>query len=63
MNIAQAMLGDEIELETVDGAGCVQTALGTQSGQQFRLGKGVPDMHGGDRGDQIVTIHVVIPKC
>jgi molecular chaperone DnaJ len=24
-------------------------------------GKGVPDLRGGDRGDQIVTVHVVIP--
>jgi molecular chaperone DnaJ len=36
---------------------------GTQSGQQFRLReKGVPDLRGGSRGDQIVTIQVVTPK-
>ena len=36
---------------------------GTQSGQQFRLrNKGVPDLRGGERGDQLVTVEVVIPK-
>ncbi|MGD9713697.1 MAG: molecular chaperone DnaJ [Thermomicrobiales bacterium] len=63
VNIAQAILGDEIELQTIDGPVAFKLPSATQSGQQFRLkGKGVPDMRGGDRGDQIVTIHVVIPK-
>ncbi len=63
VNVAQAILGDEIELQTVDGPVAFKLPQATQSGQQFRLkGKGVPDMHGGERGDQIVTIHVIIPK-
>lgn len=63
VNVAQAMLGDEIEIDTLDGAVEFKLPSGTQSGQQFRLrGKGVPDVRGGDRGDQLVTIHVVIPK-
>jgi molecular chaperone DnaJ len=63
VNVAQAMLGDEIEIETLDGPVMFKMPQGTQSGQQFRLrGKGVPDLRGGDRGDQLVTIHVVIPK-
>jgi len=63
VNVAQAMLGDEIGIETLDGEVMFKLPPGTQSGQQFRLrGKGVPDLRGGDRGDQLVTIHVVIPK-
>ncbi len=63
VNVAQAMLGDEIELDTIDGPIEFRLPAGTQSGQQFRLkGKGVPDLRGGDRGDQMVTIHVVIPR-
>jgi molecular chaperone DnaJ len=63
VNIAQAILGDEIEIQTVDGPIAFKLPAATQSGQQFRLrGKGVPDMHGNERGDQIVTVHVVIPK-
>ena len=62
-NIAQAMLGDEIDVDTVDGPAELKIPSGTQSGQQFRMrGKGVPDLRGTDRGDQIVTVHVVIPK-
>jgi molecular chaperone DnaJ len=63
INVAQAMLGDEIEVGTLDGDVSLKIPSGTQSGQQFRLrGKGVPDMRDGNRGDQIVTIHVVIPE-
>ncbi len=63
INVAQAMLGDEIEIETLDGPVAFKLPAGTQSAQQFRLrGKGVPDMRGGDRGDQMVTVHVEIPK-
>jgi molecular chaperone DnaJ len=63
INVAQAALGDEIEIDTLDGEVVFRIPPGTQSGQQFRLrGKGVPDLRGGDRGDQIVTIQVVVPK-
>lgn len=63
VNIAQAALGDEIEIDTVDGSVVFKIPSGTQSGQQFRLrGKGVPDIRGGERGDQLVTIQVVVPK-
>ncbi|MBA2247206.1 MAG: molecular chaperone DnaJ [Chloroflexia bacterium] len=63
INIAQAALGDEIEIDTIDGAVVFKIPSGTQSGQQFRLRqKGVPDIRGGERGDQLVTIQVVVPK-
>lgn len=63
INVAQAMLGDEITVQTLDGDVALKIPQGTQSGQQFRLRqKGVPDMRNGERGDQIVTIHVVIPE-
>jgi molecular chaperone DnaJ len=63
VNVAQAMLGDEVEVDTLDGPVAFKLPAGTQSGQQFRLrGKGVPDMRGGDRGDQMITVHVEIPK-
>ena len=63
INVAQAALGDDIEIDTLDGAVVFTIPAGTQSGQQFRLrGKGVPDLRGGDRGDQFVTVEVVIPK-
>lgn len=63
INVAQAALGDEVAIDTLDGEVVFKIPSGTQSGQQFRLrGKGVPDLRGGDRGDQIVTIQVLVPK-
>ena len=62
INVAQAALGDEVEIQTIDGPVMFRIPAGTQSGQQFRLReKGVPDLRGGTRGDQIVTIQVVTP--
>lgn len=63
INVAQAALGDDIEIDTLDGPVVFTIPSGTQSGQQFRMrGKGVPDLRGGDRGDQLVTVEVIIPK-
>lgn len=63
INVAQAALGDEVEIKTIDGPVMFRIPSGTQSGQQFRLReKGVPDLRGGLRGDQIVTIQVVTPN-
>ncbi len=63
VNVAQATLGDELEVETIDGAVAFRLPDGTQSGQQFRLkGRGAPSIGGTDRGDQIVTVQVVTPK-
>lgn len=63
INVAQAALGDEIEIDTLDGPVVFRVPPGTQSGQQFRLrSKGVPDLRGGERGDQIVTVQVIVPK-
>ena len=64
VNVAQAALGDALGIETIEGEVAFTLPAGTQSGQQFRLrGKGVPDVRGhGERGDQIVTIHVMTPR-
>src|SRR4051812_7469722 len=63
VNVAQAALGDELEVDTVDGAVAFRLPEGTQSGQQFRLkGRGAPSIGGTDRGDQILTVQVVTPK-
>lgn len=62
VNLAQAALGMDVEVPTVDGPVMLTVPPGTQPTQQFRLrGKGVPDVRGGARGDQLVTIHVVVP--
>ena len=62
INVVQAALGDEVEVPTVDGPVLFKVPAGTQAGQQFRLrDKGVPDLRGGGRGDQIVTVRVLTP--
>jgi len=62
VNVVQAALGAELEVPTVDGPVTLTIPPGTQPGQQFRLrGKGTPDFKTGQRGDQIVTVRVVVP--
>jgi len=63
MNIAQAALGDEVEVPTLDGAEPLRIPAGTQSGEVFVLrGKGVPHLRTSGRGDLLVRAQVVTPK-
>jgi molecular chaperone DnaJ len=69
INVAQAAMGDEVVVPTVDGDSNLQIPPGTQSGKVFRMrGLGVPKLdrsgRGGNvgRGDQLVIINVSIPK-
>ncbi len=61
---AQAALGDELTVPTIDGATAnVKVPAGAQHGQSVRLrGKGVPRLHASGRGDQLVYLHVVVPR-
>jgi DnaJ-class molecular chaperone len=62
INFAQAALGDEIEVPTVDGKVVLKVPAGTQGGKVFRLkDKGVPNVRGAGRGDQHVFVKVVTP--
>ncbi len=62
INIAQAALGDEVEVPTVDGEVTIALPSGTQTGETLRLkGLGVPHLNGRRRGDQLVTVYVVTP--
>lgn len=63
ISVPQAILGDSIEVTTIDGKASMKIPHGTQNGQKFRLkGKGLPKMGGTKRGDQYVVINVEIPK-
>ncbi len=63
VSIVQATLGCELEVPTLDGKVKYNLPEGTQSGTVFRLrNKGIPYVRGNGRGDQFVTIEVVIPK-
>jgi molecular chaperone DnaJ len=63
INVAQAALGDEIEVPTLDGLEELVIPASTQTGETFRLRKkGIPYLRGQGRGDQLVTVYVVTPK-
>lgn len=63
INFAQAALGDEVNIPSLDGQTSLKIPAGTQSGDVFRLkGKGVPQIDGRGRGDQLVTVAVVTPQ-
>jgi molecular chaperone DnaJ len=63
INVAQAAVGADIEVPTVDGLAPLKITPGTQPGQVLRLrNKGVPHVRGSRRGDQLVIINVDIPK-
>jgi molecular chaperone DnaJ len=62
VNIAQAALGTEMKVPTLDGAHSLRIPPGTQNGRVFVLrGKGVPHLRGQGRGDELVRVHVVVP--
>jgi molecular chaperone DnaJ len=62
INMVEAALGTEIDVDTVDGPIRMKIPAGTQSGTDFKLsGHGVPHLRGETRGSHIVTIIVETP--
>ncbi len=62
ITFSQAALGAQVEVPTVDGPAMVTIPPGTQSGEVIRLrGRGLPELHGRGRGDQLVRIRVWTP--
>ena len=63
INFAQAALGDDREVPTLDGMEPLRIPAGTQAGTVFRIkGKGVPYSVKGKRGDHLVVVNVVTPR-
>jgi molecular chaperone DnaJ len=63
ISYAQAALGAEVEVPTLDGPVKLTIPEGTQPGSVFRLrGKGIPYLRGSGRGDQFVTVRLAVPK-
>ncbi len=63
ITFSQAVLGDDVEVPTVDGRIVQHIPEGTQSGTKFRLrGPGIQYLNGRGRGDQYVIVDVEIPK-
>ena len=63
ITFAQAVLGAELEIPTIDGKVKYELPEGTQSGTTFRLkGKGIPALNGRGRGDRYVTVYIETPR-
>lgn len=59
----QAVLGDQVDVETVDGVVKIRIPPGTQPNTLIRLrGKGIPRLRGTGKGDHYVRIKVAIPR-
>ena len=62
ISFTQAALGDKIEIPTLNGPVKLKVPAGIQSEKLLRLrGKGIARASGG-RGDQLVKIHIEVPK-
>lgn len=63
INVAQATLGADVPVPTIDGDATLRIPSGTQPGKVLRMrGKGVPHLRGNGRGDQLVMVNVTVPK-
>ncbi len=63
LNFVDAALGTSVEVPTIDGKVRIKIDPGTQSGKILRLrGKGVGDINGYGRGDQLIHVNIWTPK-
>lgn len=63
ITFAQAALGAEIQVPTLDGKANLKIREGTQPGDKFRLkGKGIVRMNSTYRGDQYVIVNIEVPS-
>ena len=62
LSMAQAALGTELQVPGLSAEERLKIPEGTQSGAVFRVkGKGLPDPHGGGRGDLYYHVRVLTP--
>src|SRR5260370_14602812 len=63
ISFPQAAVGTEIEVPTLEGKVKLKIPSGTQSGKILRLkGKGIVDLHGYGRRDQLIKLIVETPR-
>ncbi len=63
VSFVKAALGGEVEVPTLNGRVTMKIPSGTQSGKIFRLrGKGMADLHGFSRGDELVRVMIAVPE-
>lgn len=64
INFSQAVLGDEVEIKTLEGSNILlQVPVGTESGKVLKIsGKGIPHFGGYGKGNLYVELKVKIPR-
>ena len=63
ISFSQAVLGDDIEIPTIDGKATLKIPAGTQSETILRMrDKGLPFVNGTHKGDQMVKVRIEVPK-
>lgn len=63
VTFAQAVIGDQIEIDGIAEKLEVNIEAGTQPGDVLRVkGEGMPRLHGGARGDLYININVAVPR-
>ncbi len=63
ISFAQATLGDDIEIPTLEGKVKMSIPAGTESGAVLRLrGRGISMLAGAGKGDQLVEVYIEVPK-
>lgn len=64
LNFADAALGTNVEVPTIDGKVKIKIEPGTQSGKILRLrGKGIKDLNGYGSGDQLIHLNLWTPQA
>lgn len=63
ISFAQAALGTDLKVKTLDGEEDLKVPAGTQTGTVFRIkSKGMPELGGRGRGDLFVAVTLITPK-
>jgi len=63
LSFIDVALGTNVEVPTIDGNVKIKVEPGTQSGKILRLrGKGIKDLNGYGKGDQLIHVNVWTPK-
>lgn len=63
INFAKLALGADVVVPTIDGQVKINIKSGTQAGKILRLtGKGIPDVNGYGKGDQLIVINAWTPQ-
>ena len=63
LSFPEAALGTEVEVPTLEGRARLEVEPGVQAGKILRMrNRGIPDLEGAGKGDQMIRIHVWTPQ-